>query len=289
MQSIASKVIDQGHITPDPLLAASDASAAYLFETVVTDVQWSALNIGSLTILINAFSDTAGDWTMWSWRRALTIDGRSMRLALRFSSDFGLSNAAMAQINLVYSRLEGLSARTSPLVKRRDALAPSERRALAGLSTDWRTLSGDTISMLQILEPMVRQRLVRQYATNNQILQQFLDEGIKSKCSRVNRWGEIELPMLAQKRRQARLPTHNLCKLRIGSQIVPATLVDLSQSGAGVTCRKALQIGQEVQIEFADGKAVGARVAWSTEERCGLAFNKLLSHADVMANERRNS
>ncbi len=290
MHSIATGAIERhGLILRETDAAPDGASTLFMFETIVTDVQWSALNIGSLTILVNACSATTADWTMWPWRHALTFDARSMKLALRYSSDMGLSPAAIAQTDFVYRRLEDLSARSIPLFRCLDLSGPGARRALAELASEWRTLSGDTISMLRILEPFVRQRLIRHYAHNCQILQQFLDEGFKSKSDRVNIWGEIELPILAQKRRQARLPTKTSCKLRVGAQIVPVTLVDLSQSGAGITCRMALQVGQEVKLEFADGKSVDARVAWRTEERCGLAFDKQLSLAAVVGGEIRGA
>lgn len=266
---------------PVPRVASAQSSLV-LVESIVNDAHWTTLSIATLTILMNACSAKPVSWTLRAWRHTLTPHASAMRLALRYGTDVGIDAAAVERLDAVYDRLESLSVRSMPVVSCVTAYSPAQRRELQVLADDWRNLSRSAGTMLRALEPVIKARLNWQYADNNRILVPLVDAAVFKNGDRVNVWGEIDLPRLAQQRRAVRVATRLLGQVHCGDVSSDATIVDLSLTGAGIACRRRLQVGQRLELEPVKGRRLGATVVWSADHRYGLSFAQPLRRKDAL-------
>ena len=125
--------------SPSPADEKSKRAAAdYLFETVSCDLHWTALQAGSIAMVVEACSKTDAGWTLKAWRRGLGDDCEVMRLALRFQDDMGLNKAIAAQIAGFYD-----SVRTQRQASSTSRRSPSSIPSLRGERWPKRPNDGD--------------------------------------------------------------------------------------------------------------------------------------------------
>jgi hypothetical protein len=70
--------------------------------------------------------------------------------------------------------------------------------------------------------------------------------------------------------------------LSFGSDLIPVTIRNLSQQGAGIVCRQKLSVRQLITLETDDLSPLDAEVCWRKGDEYGLVFKHVLS-TDLLA------
>ena len=78
-----------------------DGEFRFLLETVVCDLSWSLMQVATLTTLVNACARRDEPWTLFMWRHLLLDESASMKLALRYWAELGVSQAARGVARLL--------------------------------------------------------------------------------------------------------------------------------------------------------------------------------------------
>lgn len=82
-------------------------------------------------------------------------------------------------------------------------------------------------------------------------------------------------------RRPLRLRTNEEIAVILTGLRFPATLLDVSQFGAGIRCAKILHIGEVVQLETGMLPMTLAKIAWRRRDRYGLLFLQHFTSAQI--------
>jgi methyl-accepting chemotaxis protein len=100
---------------------------------------------------------------------------------------------------------------------------------------------------------------------------------------------EIErlLKELTDRRSEKRVVMSEDATIIVGSRTVACTIHDLSVSGARITPRTPLAIGEELMLTLANAKRVKAAVMWSANGQCGLGFKGERLDLDDIETRRR--
>lgn len=252
---------------------------AYLFELLVSDVQWTAIPIATVLMLLTAHHQAERPLNLKSCRHLLNDDINVMRLALTFGSEMGLSQDCTRAVGRLYQRLSLAKTTVSSLIL---AGGQPGTASVKTLIADWRGVASSAIESLRLLDPIVRDNLPDLYAKNSAVVSEFLREASIGSIHRVNDLGEIRLPDLPQRRRDPRKSLERSCRILASGQILPAILRDVSRNGLGITCNHTFGVGEHVQIELEGGRRLKALVAWCDGSRAGFNFETPLSTSDTL-------
>jgi hypothetical protein len=251
-------------------LADSEIGTSHFLESVVCDIHWTCLHAATLRYLIQAALHRGIDLRLGAWRHLLTNNTSISVLALRYSAEMGMLPEVRGSISEFLEAMSGAMAATHAALKKVGPRTAFSRRDLQSILLPWTQTCLKAEHALASLERMTRHRLVSEYAQNAQIILAFLQEGARTDGSRLNEWGELSLPTLAQRRLHPRAVANRPCQLHVGGEALPATLQDVSRNGLGIVCSQALEPGSTVTVEFADGRKVQAKVARSQGKVTGL-------------------
>lgn len=252
--------------------AVTSCDQGMLLESIVTDLQWSALNVGTVLCLMNALSRTGATWTLYPWRHLLQDHAQVIRLGLRFHREIGISETTAARIERFYDDLANVKRASEILFMTSTAYAAAQMDIIAARLPKWRTLALDAIQLLDLIENDTRARVSDVYAENGRILAQFLGEVGGGDTRRVNDWGEISLPALAQRRRTPRRSVSVPCRIVVDGRDVEATLRDVSRDGMRISSPHVFAERQRISIKLRGRAPLDAEVVWS---RDGIAGTKL--------------
>lgn len=81
--------------------------------------------------------------------------------------------------------------------------------------------------------------------------------------------------------RRLRLKTELSARLSWGSREIEATITNVSQQGAGLTCEHHLMLSQLVRLEVAGRPEIYAKVRWRRAPNYGLVFEDTLSFDEL--------
>lgn len=263
-------------VDPKPVAAVPDGQRQLLLESVVTDLHFSALQIGLISILLTKCARGSGNWTMYSWRNVCQGDAPSMLLGLRYVEQIAIRQSTAKLIGKLYSDRDKLAGASRNLLSIRQSYDAGQRAAIGHLSVGWCALSADAMRALAALAGDTTGRLAPHYAGNDGAIDGLLKEAISRNTSRVSETGSIELPALTQRRRRPRIEVSKPCTILVSGSKYPATLLDVSRSGAGIACQRRLAENQPLMLILDDAHRIEAKVAWKREERYGIAFAQLL-------------
>ena len=246
-QNAAAQTLFAGP-SPSPSDEKSKRAAAdHLLETVICDLHWTALQAGSIAMVVEACSKTDAGWTLKAWRRGLGDDCEVMRLALRLQDDMGLNKAIAAQIAGLYDSVSDAKASIVDLAK----IAVPERRALAQAAERWRSLCRRAVEVLKAANGEVSRRLPALYAEDSRALAAFLEEAARGDTRRVSAFGELCPPALRQRRRTPRILSHVSCRLILPRGQAWAEIEDASRNALGLMCSLPAREGDAAVIETA--------------------------------------
>ena len=261
---------------------ALSAGPAYLFESLVCDLHWSALHLGALASLIHAYSRSEPNWTLRAWRHLLNDNAQSVLLALRYHEQMGISAGVAAKIISVYQRLSELKRQVTPLAGTAK-IATREHQALAHrLSQFARPLCADMVDAFMALDSDISRRLVKTYAADSKLLLPLLKRAASGSSEGVSPHGEISLPKLNQRRRTPRTAANQTCRVFLADSAASAVIQDVSREGLGLTCALPPALDQDVTIQLADGRELAGIIVRQNGEQIGISLSRPLPSTDPL-------
>ena len=256
------------------------AGPAYLFESLICDLHWSALHLGALTNLINAYAHSDATWTLKSWRHLLHDNAQIVTLALRYHDNMGLTAGLAGRIAGVYVGVSGLKRDVAPLAGQQKYGSREHQLLAQRLAMSSRTICADTVEVFGALESPVSKVLAKSYSDDSKLLVRFLKSTASGIQEHVNHLGEITLPKLNQRRRTPRAASHQGCRIIVEGITTSAVILDISREGLGVSCEHPLALDQEIVIQLEDGRQLDGKVVRLSGKQAGIILSRPLSNQD---------
>lgn len=286
MFGLALKSSDKNRNDTKPVAgSSSQVEGSFLFEALICEFHWTALQIAAVTSVMNACLSSGRPWTMRSCRNLLPVEASVVSLALRSWQEMGIAKEIALRIDRIYLDLAHAKRLTEPFIDVTDTRGMSGKIdfiKLEQLTVFWRKLTKDTFDAIHALEPEARWRMNGLYSQNTLILGKFLKEAVDGRHSCVDSLGEVALPVLPQRRRAPRFALLEHCKVETRGITVPAFAHDISKNGIGIACKHALALKETVIIELSSGRRFKAVVVWGKDGRVGLHFDKPLANNDPL-------
>ncbi len=269
---------EQGR-TPDKSLSGST-----LFEALMCELHWTALQIGGVCSIVNSCASSGGNIPD-SCRNQFPITSPVIATAISKGGDLNINKSIASRIGLLMQNLADATHMTLPYVGRSGVnnAARPPHRAITQLAVVWRKLCEDALEVINELEPEARWRLNGLYTENVLILGKFLKDASRGKFDGVDVHGEIALPVLAQRRRSPRFALLQPCKVIARGAAYPAFARDISLHGMGITCKSdALKLKDNIVIELQVGRRFEGVVVWSRDGGYGIQFRTALAKNDPL-------
>ncbi|PPD29171.1 MAG: hypothetical protein CTY20_07485 [Hyphomicrobium sp.] len=253
---------------------------SFLFESLLSDLHWSAFQAGTVTCLLNASDCSTVGRLLQPWRNLLQDNSQIAILGLRYHEEMDLPRAAASEIVDFYSSLAKAKSATRARISGRSQIASAQAGFGAQITGEWWSVCTRGIKAFYGLEPLVRQRLPVIYVQNAEIIVELLREAAAGETRRVNEWGEITLPVLVQRRSTPRISMSKSCRIRTPQGLFGAKILNASSQGLGIASDVTLAVGQSVSVELDDRKAIQATVVWTRGGQTGLRLSTPLSSTD---------
>ena len=255
-----------------------------LFEALVCEFHWTALQIGGVTSSLNASLATGRTWMIRSCTNLIPVQAPVVKVALRSWQDIGLQRETAQSVARIFVQLADAKIVTVPLVTGAGSFtAPNIPIAkLEQITAIWRRLAQECNDTVQDLEPEMRWRLNGAYTGNALTLGKFLKEAMSGKYACVNTLGEVALPILPQRRRTPRFMLLQPCKIVSANGTFLAFARDISKTGIGVNCERELPLRETVTIELRSGRKMSGIVVWCRDAKLGIQFDAPLAETDPL-------
>ncbi len=253
---------------------------SFLFESILSDLHWSAFQAGTLTCLLNASDGSTVGRLLQPWRNLLQDNSQIAILGLRYHEEMDLPRAAASEIVDFYTSLAKAKSAIQSRISSRSQLASTQRGGNAQITGEWWSVCTRGIKALHGLEPLVKQRLPVIYVQNAEIIVELLREAAAGETRRVNQWGEITLPVLVQRRGTPRISMNKFCRIRTAQGLFGAKILNASSQGLGISSDVTLAVGQAVSVELDSRNAIQATVVWTRGSQTGLMLSTPLSSTD---------
>jgi hypothetical protein len=257
-------------------------NAEFMLESLVCDFQWTALAVGTVTHILNAWGQAGTEWTPRSCRHLLHDDHQVILLSLRFASDMGLPNDTAVAIGDFHEKLARAKAQCAPLIQMASQSRRPERHRLTELTAPWKAYSRSASALLSGIQSKVGDCLPREYDQNARVLARFLEEAAQGRFDRVNPKGDIQLPELAQRRRSVRVPVNMSCSALASGSAWPAALKDVSKTGLRFSTDGPVAEQQRLTIALPDQRRLSGTVVWKKGDLHGLALATPISSRDPL-------
>ena len=256
---------------------AAAPSRPLLFELIVADLHWTAVQIGmSLAMFANARS-SAG---LRAARHLVHNDTGVMLLALRYAEAAGLEPATHQKLTNLYVHL-GQARQEAAAFLRSGTLVPHQAEQLARAAPVWRSLAAAAGEAIRVLEPTTRSLLHPNYLADAGVIRKFLESVLRGDLREVERGDVVTPPQLRQRRQSPRVTLRKPCRVLFDGGEVEATLLDASREGLGLLCGAQIAANAPVVIEV-DGRRLEGVVARQQGEQLGVALRKPLFVSDPL-------
>jgi hypothetical protein len=267
-----------------PARPSSPTEGNALFEALVCDFHWTALEIGAITSCMNASLISGQTWMLRSCRNLVPVQSTLVKLALSSWQNTGLPRELAAEIGSIYLNLADAKDLALPLINSAGVFVEPRipLQKLEQIAAVWRKLAEDCHGAVQALEPETRWRLNGLYTANTLVLGRFLKEAVAGRRSCVNHYGEVALPLLPQRRRTRRCTLLQPCKLHTQSGTTIAMARDISKIGVDLDCNCEFKLKEPVTMELRSGRSMDGIVVWYREGKVGLQFDEPLPNNDPL-------
>jgi PilZ domain len=252
----------------------------FLAEMIVSELHWSAMQIGILCLLVNACLAHGVRNSRRSLRHLSHDDTRAARLALRYGENAGLLAETIKRIDRFYVEVGEMQAQLGPVVAAAAPEAGYDER-LPRLLPSLRRLSLAAAAAFNDIEPLVRARLDASYLHDSGVIRAFLARAARGDLSDVDAYGAVTPPTLQQRRQTPRAAVRKSCKLVVAGVEFDAEVTDVSRDGLGIACNAAVGAQQEVEVVFA-GRRLPAVVMRRNGERIGVRLKRALAVTDPL-------
>jgi hypothetical protein len=263
-----------------PAQPAPSANANFLLETVVCDVHWTAMQIGTITMLLSRARSGENN-RLQSGRHLVHDDSKTMLLALRYAQQIGLDADIVAKLTNIYRRV-GEAKVSLALLTEAARQGRARQIPLQAPCEAWRRIAGEAAITLTQLQRETGSRLGPQYAADAAALRQLLEQAAKGDTEAVDRTGAVATPKLQQRRQAPRLNVSSPCKLLLPDGPVSARLVDVAPRGFRVACDAPLADRQKVTVVLEDGRNLEAIVVRRQGAHVGLQLARPLPATDPL-------
>lgn len=285
MFSTALKISDmKAKRTETRAAPSSDLAGGALFEALVCEIHWAALQIGGIACIMNACMERGMATIPNSCRNQFPVEPPVVFAALSVWDDFGIEKKLGTRVELLYKQLAHARSSTEPFIglSQADNLNRLPLQTVAQLTALWRGLARDACDVVNSLEPEVRWRIGGLYSENSIMLNRFLKEALQGKSSCVDVQGEVILPVLPQRRKAQRFALQQPCKLAVRGKVLAAFGNDVSMYGMGLSCEFPFKLKEIIYIEIKTGRRFKGVVAWSNGTRLGVQFDTALERTDPL-------
>lgn len=271
-------------LSQEPSAPAKPLSGNALFEALICDLHWTALQIGGCACIMNSCVARGCGVIPNSCRNQFPVDSTIISAALINTNELAADIAVVARIKQMVRDLSDARKATEPYVgtdMKVGSPIPTYR-AITQLAAVWRRLCEETLGIVNDLEPDARWRLNGVYTENVLTLNRFLKAAAAGKHDSVDAHGEIALPILPQRRRHARFALLQNCKVTARGVTYPAFAEDISIQGMGISCKGALRLKELVSIELQMGRRFQGTVVWGKGGDYGVQFSAALAKTDPL-------
>ena len=253
-----------------------------LLESLVCDMHWTSFHAATICYVIHASLAKNLDLRLGAWRHLLYDNTRISQLGLRYCEQLDIPVAAQKALDTFFvAQSKALNA-ASRAISGPQAHANLTRSQLSPLRALWIETAQQALRALQQMASATHSRIPKEYNDNVRVLSGFLNEAISGQTDRMNQWGEITLPTLAQRRQEPRARTGQPCQVLSSEGAVAAQLMNASRHGLGISCDMIFQTGEHLTIELADGRQLDGTVARSHGRSFGLRLSHVLSASDPL-------
>lgn len=255
-----------------------------LFEALVCEFHWTALQVGAVTSCINASVSQNRSWMMRSCGNLIPVESPSIKAGLRAWQEIDLPRELAASISGIYRDLSDAKRLTLPIILAAGAFtAPKiSEPKLQQIAALWKKLSEDCESAVQELEPEARWRLGGLYTGNALLLGKFVRDAISGSYDCVNQIGEVAIPVLPQRRKTARYILLQPCKIRGADGSSIALAHDISRNGLELTCERSFSVKERVRVELRSGRKFSGIVVWTRQKLVNIQFDDALASDDPL-------
>jgi len=260
--------------------AVSAENSLFLFELIVCDLHWSAIQTGALGMMASA-AVAATNSQGFKLSRHLAYDDFSVtRLALRFAVGIDLSNEQRNLLDRTYADLQQTVAHLKPFMTQ-DTLTPVQRELMRRLLPGLRRVALAAAETIERIEPLYRMRLDPGFAFDAAVIRKFLARAARGERDEFGVDGVLRLPQLRQRRKSPRLPIERPCRLALPVGEVAAVLLDVSREGVGLRSQSAVSLGQRVAVVIG-ARRLEANVARVEGDLVGLHLARPLQLSDPL-------
>jgi hypothetical protein len=255
-----------------------------LFEALICELHWTALQIGAITCCMNASLASRRSWMLRACGNLVPIESPIVKAGLMATDDIGLPRHLGAAIRRLYLDLADAKKAALPLINSAGVLVapliPIEK--LEQITAVWRKLSEDCRSAVFETEPETRWRLAGPYTGNSFVLSKFLKEAAGGSRTCVNHYGEVALPLLPQRRRMPRIRFQQPCKISLRGITSIVFARELSKNGLALSCEFDLKQKETIAIELRSGRKFKGTVICCKAGKADVRFELPLADDDIL-------
>lgn len=270
--------------TPQRSSSGNDLDGNALFEALVCEFHWTALQIGGICQIFNNARARKTMWMIRSCRNILPVEGSVIRFALSNHSETGISHQHGLALKRLFLNLTDAKNWTEALLDGLGSIgvSPQQSQRLEQIGAVWRQLAADSLEAVQSLEPETRWRISGRYSENALVLAKFLKEALAGGHGSVDALGNVILPVLPQRRREPRFVLLQPCKIAVRNVVLNAIARDVSRNGLGLSCDAQLRLRDAVVVELASGRRLKGRIVWVRDGLQGLQLDVPLPSTDPL-------
>ena len=255
-----------------------------LFEALVCEFHWAALQIGGIASCMNASLAFERTWMLRTCSNLVPVESPVIKVALRACQEIGLPRELAASISKLFVNLADAKQLTTPLIEQAGAFSGSgiSLSKLEQITALWRKLAEDCKDLVGRLEPETRWRFNSMYTGNSLVLGRFLQDAISGGFGCVNGFGEVAIPVLPQRRKTPRYVLLQPCKItdKAGSSVAFAR--DIATSGMGLDCERDFALREKVIVELRSGRKMKGIIVWTHQKKVNVQFDEPLMREDPL-------
>jgi hypothetical protein len=212
------------------------------------------------------------------------IESPVVKAWLRSLPEFDLPKEQAAAIRRIYFDLIDAKALALPLINSAGVLtAPTIPHAkLEQIAAIWRKLAEECRDAALELEPHTRWRLGGGYTENAFVLGKFLREAISGSRTYVNHYGEVAMPVLAQRRRTLRFSLLQPCKIAWENSSAIAFARDISKIDLRLDCERDFRLKDVIIVALRNGRTMRTQVVWCKDGTTDVRFENPLEGNDIL-------
>jgi len=267
-----------------PISSSEPLMGNALFEALVCEFHWTALQVGAISCCMNASLAARRSWMLRACSNLVPAESPVVKAWLRSSQAFELPTELASSVRRIHLDLIDAKALALPLIRSAGVLAaPTIPYAkLEQIAAVWRKLAEDCRDIALELEPQTRWRLAGAYTENALVLGKFLKDVISGSRTYVNHYGEVAMPILPQRRRIPRFALRQPCKITWENGSAIAFAWDISKIDLRLNCEGTFRLKDPIMVALRNGRMMRALVVWRQAGTTDVRLETPLEGNDIL-------